>query len=85
MEGNWIKNDEVELHYIDSNPNNSKDIPLLISLGLSEPAENYIKFMTSLLPRRCIAFSHRGRGKSSSPDNGYTLELYVRDIEAIIK
>ncbi|WP_252315987.1 alpha/beta fold hydrolase [Sinobaca sp. H24] len=40
--------------------------------------------MTSLLPARCITFSHRGRGKSSAPEKGYTLEHHIADIEAVV-
>ncbi|MGJ9382135.1 alpha/beta fold hydrolase [Salipaludibacillus sp. CF4.18] len=82
---NRIKNDEVELHYIDSNPQDDKSIPLLICPGLSESAEDYIEVMSALLPRRCITFSYRGRGKSSSPDHGYSLDHHVRDIETVVR
>ncbi|RKL67224.1 alpha/beta hydrolase [Salipaludibacillus neizhouensis] len=82
---NYIKKEEVELHYIDSNPQDDKSIPLLICPGLSESAEDYMEVMSALLPRRCITFSHRGRGKSNSPDHGYSLEHHVRDIETFVK
>lgn len=84
MQENWIRHKEVTLHYIDSNPDCKNSAPLIISPGLSESAENYTALMDSLLPKRCITLSHRGRGKSSAPEQGYTLEHHIADIEAVV-
>ncbi|QOR64797.1 alpha/beta hydrolase [Cytobacillus suaedae] len=82
---NWVEDVDVKIHYIDSNPTNLLETPLLICPGLSEPAENYTEVMSLLQPRRCITFANRGRGKSSSPVTGYSLEHHVRDIEVVVK
>jgi pimeloyl-ACP methyl ester carboxylesterase len=79
----WINNFGTTLHLIDSNPINSQ-LPLVIIPGLSESAEDYIQVMELLSPRRCIAITLRGRGKSDAPQSGYTLEDHISDIEAVI-
>jgi pimeloyl-ACP methyl ester carboxylesterase len=79
----WIDNFGTTLHSIDSNPTKSQ-LPLVIIPGLSESAEDYIQLMELLSPRRCIAITLRGRGKSDAPKSGYTLEDHISDIEAVI-
>ncbi|HWQ30762.1 MAG TPA: alpha/beta hydrolase, partial [Negativicutes bacterium] len=59
--------------------------PLFICPGLSEPAEDYINLMHSLAPRKCIAMSFRGRGRSDCPAKGYSLEEHESDIEAVVR
>jgi pimeloyl-ACP methyl ester carboxylesterase len=80
----WTSNGDVKIHVLQSNPHEQSKPPLLICPGLSEPAENYIPFMSALEDRRCITFSFRGRGKSDAPKTGYSLEDHVQDIEAVV-
>lgn len=84
MQEYWIPSDNTVLHCLDSCPDNGEAAPLLISPGLSEPVESYIDTIRALKPRRCIVFAHRGRGKSSAPASGYTLEDHVEDIAAVV-
>ncbi|ERI08541.1 alpha/beta fold hydrolase [Aneurinibacillus aneurinilyticus] len=78
-------NQGIKLHYLDSNPNNKDHVPLLICPGLSEPAENYVPLLSSLPTRRGIALSFRGRGKSDSPQKGYSLENHISDLESLVQ
>lgn len=74
------------IHYIDSHPKSDPSKPpILICPGLSETAEEYIGFLEDLLPRRGIALSFRGRGKSDSPIMGYDLDDHIIDIVGIVK
>lgn len=83
---NWINNQGTSIHLIDSNPDpTNEDLPFIIIPGLSESAEDYVPFMEMLLPRRCVAITLRGRGKSDAPQKGYTLEDHISDIESVIK
>lgn len=81
----FADNNEVRIHYIDSNPNDTSLTALVICPGLSEPAEDYLKLVSSLSPRRVVVLSFRGRGKSDSPHKGYSLEHHIGDINAVIK
>jgi pimeloyl-ACP methyl ester carboxylesterase len=85
LQEDWCFNQGIKLHYLDSNPNDKKHLPLLICPGLSEPAENYVPFLSALPARRCIALSFRGSGKSDSPQKGYSLEHHVSDMEALVQ
>lgn len=71
------------IHYLDSNPDGSL-MPLVICPGLSETAEEYVDLMAYLSPRRCIALSFRGRGRSGTPETGYGLDEHVADIENVV-
>lgn len=84
LKHNWIDNNGTSIHYIDSNFGTNKELPFVIIPGLSESAEDYIPLM-KLLPRRCVAITLRGRGKSDAPQVGYSLEDHISDIDAVIK
>lgn len=53
--------------------------------GLSEPAGEYTELMGRLLPRRCVAISPRGRGRSDAPASGYTLDDHAGDVLAVAR
>lgn len=73
------------IHYVDTkNESNHALIPLLICPGLSETAEEYVDLLTSILPRRGIVLSFRGRGQSGTPLNGYDLGQHVTDIVSVV-
>jgi len=76
----------IQIHYIDSkNVADNRLIPLLICPGLSETAEEYEDLLTSILPRRGIVLSFRGRGKSTTPFSGYSLIDHILDIELVVE
>lgn len=86
MDSNLVSNKGTLIEIIDSKSNSTKnETPFVIVPGLSESAEDYIPLIQSLYPRRCIAISLRGRGKSDDPEVGYTLEDHISDIDAVIK
>ena len=47
-------------------------------------AEDYVPEMSALAPRRCVAVSLRGRGRSDVPELGYSFEDHVRDFDTIV-
>lgn len=79
----WVNNNGISIHYLESEGEGDYT-PLFICPGLSEPAEDYIRLMHSLAPRKCIAMSFRGRGRSGCPTEGYSLEEHESDIEAVV-
>lgn len=81
----WVNSKGIKINYIDNHIINSKKTPLLICPGLSESAQDYIKIIERLNDRRCIALSFRGRGKSDSPERGYTLTHHLQDIHSIVE
>lgn len=80
----WVNNKGISIHYLESCDVDEGYTPLFICPGLSEPAEDYINLMHSLAPRKCIAMSFRGRGRSDCPTKGYSLEEHESDIEAVV-
>ncbi len=81
----WVQNRQVKLHYLHSLPGNPAKTPLVIIPGFAEAAEYWVRVMSSLAPRGCVAISLRGRGKSDAPETGYSFEDHVTDIEAVVE
>jgi len=80
----WVDNKGVRLHYLDTGPAVVHGlVPILFVPGALGSAERYVREMESLHPRRCLAISLRGRGKSDAPEKGYTFEEQVTDIESL--
>ena len=81
----WIDNRGVRLHYIESNPEVPLSLlPLIYIHGAYGTAEGFLPEMEALSPRRCVAVSLRGRGKSDAPETGYTFHHHISDIEALV-
>lgn len=78
-------NKKVKINFIDNNIVDTNNTTLLICPGLSESAKDYTKLMSQINNRRCIVLSFRGRGESDSPQEGYTLEDHIKDIEAVVE
>ncbi len=86
VEDGWVDNNGVQLHYLESRSGSSHSLlPIVFVPGALGSAENYLKEMASLDPRKCVAISLRGRGKSDAPETGYTFERQVSDVEAVMK
>lgn len=82
----WVQNGEIRLHFIDSGRHaRAKGVPLLIVPGTAESAEDYADLLELLLPRRAIALSLRGRGRSSAPRTGYDFWTLAGDVQAAIE
>lgn len=85
IKNKWVSNKGTYIHFIDNyDLKSNEELPFIIVPGLSESAEDYIPLMKLLFPRRCIAITLRGRGESDSPQEGYTLEDHISDIESVI-
>lgn len=80
MHSGFVDNGGVRLHYLASG---DRGVPLLLAPGLSDRAEDYRDILTALRPRRAVAMSFRGQGRSSAPASGYDLEHHASDIHAI--
>lgn len=80
----FADNEGVRIHYLDSDAGSSL-VPLVICPGLSETAEEYEDLMRYLLPRRCVALSFRGRGRSDTPSSGYGLREHASDLSSVVR
>ena len=84
--GGWAFSGKVRIHYLDSDPaERAAEVPLLLIPGMLGSAEDYLADMESLAPRRCVSVSLRGRGKSDAPEQGYSFEDHIDDIEAVVR
>ncbi len=80
-----MENQSVRLHVLESSVDLGHSfVPIVFVPGMLGLAEHYLEEMAALTPRRCVAMSLRGRGKSESPETGYSFEDHVADIEAVI-
>jgi pimeloyl-ACP methyl ester carboxylesterase len=83
--GGVAPNGAVRLHYLDAHADGSSGLPIVIVPGLAETAEDYTGLMRRLAPRRCVAISLRGRGRSDTPASGYTLDDHADDVLAVVR
>lgn len=79
-----INNNRVSISCIIVNFNEN-EIPLIIIPGATNSADDIDKSLKDKLIRYHIIVSLRGRGKSSIPEKGYTLDEQASDILAVIK
>ena len=79
----WVNRGLVRLHYVDNEGDDVTATPLMIIPGFASVAEDFEEIATSLAPRRCVAVSLRGRGKSDTPSTGYSLREHAEDIASL--
>ncbi|MCG7344905.1 alpha/beta hydrolase [Sporosarcina sp. ACRSL] len=80
-----VDNNGVNIHFIEAYAGLKEEAPLVLIPGLSESAEDYMAVIENMSPRHCIIITLRGRGKSDTPETGYTLADHVSDIDAVLK
>lgn len=82
VESGYVEKGEVRLHYLTSG---TVGPPLLLCPGLSDSADDYRPVLEALAPRRAIAMSFRGQGRSDAPEQGYDLPHFSSDIASVIQ
>lgn len=83
IEDRWVDSAGVHLHYLAAG--GSAATPLVYVPGALGSAEQFLPEMKRLAPRRCLAISKRGLGKSSAPPSGYGLADRVNDLIAVLQ
>ena len=78
----FVNNDGNLIHVIESGVRKSDAPSILIVGGIWDSAERAIPVHN--LDRHVVSFSFRGRGLSSMPEKGYTLEDHLTDIEKVV-
>lgn len=86
VEERWAAGRGGRIHYLDSADAAGRHlVPVICIPGMLGTADDYRREMASLAPRRCVAISLRGRGRSEAPQVGYRFEDHVADIEAVVE
>lgn len=83
MKSYFVNNGPVKIHVLESGIPSSELPSLLVISGIWEPAERAIPLLSNI-SSHVIALSLRGRGLSSTPLTGYSLEDHLSDIEAVV-
>ncbi|MBK8474427.1 MAG: alpha/beta hydrolase [Sphingobacteriales bacterium] len=83
INNHFIDNQNVVIHCIEINKSNT-GIPIIIIPGATNSAEELQEDLKDKLNHWHIIVSLRGRGKSGSPDKGYSLDDHATDITAVI-
>lgn len=73
----------VRLHYLQQRGDESLT-PLVYVPGSLGNAQDFRTEMLRLAPRTTVAISPRGLGGSSAPEQGYSLDDRVQDLEAVL-
>ena len=84
MKSFFVSNGSVKIHVLENGIPADNAPSLLVISGIWEPAERAIPVLSGI-SSHVIALSLRGRGLSSTPETGYTLNDHLSDIQAVVK
>ncbi|MGM9948607.1 MAG: alpha/beta fold hydrolase, partial [Lysinibacillus sp.] len=74
----------MKINYFVSGDHDERLMPLLYIPGALNDAEQALEMLDAFYPRKRVAISLRGRGKSEAPQSGYSLDDHASDIEAAV-
>lgn len=74
----------VRIRYLDNAPAEPAGLPILLSPGFTDFADEYVETLEFMLPRRVLVVEVRGRGGSESPTTGYTAAEHADDLRAVL-
>lgn len=83
MKSFFVNNGDIKIHVLENGVSSSKVPSLLVISGIWEPAEREIPILSGI-SSHVVALSLRGRGLSSTPEIGYSLEDHLSDIEVVV-
>ena len=83
MKNYFVNNAGNYIHVIESGERKPDSPSILIVGGIWDSAERAMP--VHKLDRHVVSFSFRGRGLSSTPETGYTLEDHLTDIEKVVE
>lgn len=83
MKSFFVNNGPIKIHVLESGVSSSKAPSLLVISGIWEPAERAMPILSGIASH-VVALSLRGRGLSSTPETGYSLDDHLSDIEAVV-
>ncbi len=82
MKSDFAQNGNVKIHFLDTGFK-SGEAPFVMIPGMVNCAEELAEKAGNIFKRRVIFLSIRGRGKSDSPEGGYSFKDQVSDIAAV--
>lgn len=74
----------VRIRYLDNAPADPAGLPILLSPGFTDFADEYAEVLDFFTPRRVLVVEVRGRGGSGSPLSGYTADDHAADLTAVL-
>jgi pimeloyl-ACP methyl ester carboxylesterase len=74
----------VRIRYLDNSPSDPVGLPILLSPGFTDQADEYVEVLEYFSPRRVLVVEVRGRGGSESPSSGYTAGDHADDLRAVL-
>ena len=84
----WTSLSGVRIRYLDSRTDGDAEpggqLPVLLSPGFTDFADEYAEVLAFFAPRRVIVVEVRGRGGSEAPFAGYTAGDHVADLRAVL-
>ena len=79
-----IVNGSVNLHVVATMPARPGRVAVAVIPGLAETADDWRELLELLAPMHAAAVTLRGRGRSSTPETGYSLADHASDIAAFV-
>ena len=74
----------VRIRFLDNAPPVPVGLPILISPGFTDFADEYAEVLEFFSPRRALVVEVRGRGGSETPRTGYAAADHVADLRAAL-
>jgi pimeloyl-ACP methyl ester carboxylesterase len=74
----------VRIRYLDNDPQPTVGLPVLLTPGVTDTADEYKAVLEFLAPRRMLVVEVRGRGASEAPPTGYRAEQHANDLRAAL-
>ncbi|MEG0286659.1 MULTISPECIES: alpha/beta hydrolase [Vagococcus] len=84
INSNYIHNNDVRIHFLESGIKTEEVPSLLFIPGMLGSADQYETELKEFYPMHSIAISLRGNGKSDMPLGKFAFENYYSDIETVI-
>lgn len=74
----------VRIRYLDNLPTHPVGLPILLSPGFTDYADEYEEVLSFFSPRRVLVVEVRGRGGSETPPTGYRAADHAADLQAVL-
>jgi len=75
----------VRIRYLDNSPEEPVGLPILMSPGFTDFADEYAEVLEYFTPRRVLVVEVRGRGGSEAPATGYGAGDQAADLFAVLE
>jgi non-heme chloroperoxidase len=80
----WATGTGGKIRYLDNAPQNPVGLPILLSPGFTDFADEYVEVLRYFAPQRVLVVEVRGRGQSAAPSTGYQASDHADDLEAVL-